>query len=92
MFQMNILNQSSELKSKLAACFILVSCLSCPASQKMDVIYSSETSVNFKRTTWLHIPEDEIPESKNNSQKHLAQDMQIMDSPGVQTVHKTRDA
>jgi hypothetical protein len=40
------------------ACSLLVSCLTYTEILKMEAIYSSESSVNFYRTTRCHIPED----------------------------------
>jgi hypothetical protein len=34
-----------------------------PLSLKMEIIYSSETPVDFNIFTWRHIPEDQIPEN-----------------------------
>jgi hypothetical protein len=44
----------------LAACSMLVSCLSYSSILKMEVIFSSETSYDFQRTAWHNIPEDTI--------------------------------
>jgi hypothetical protein len=44
--------------SKLAACFMLDSYLPYSSTLNMEVIYSSETSVDFHRTTQCFIPED----------------------------------
>jgi hypothetical protein len=38
--------------------FTLVSCLAYSSTLKMEATYSSETSVDFRRTTWRYIPED----------------------------------
>jgi hypothetical protein len=46
-----------EVGSKLAACFMLVSCLTYSSTLKMDAICSSETCVEFHRTTRHYIPE-----------------------------------
>jgi hypothetical protein len=45
-------------RALLAACFLLVSCLAYSLTVKMETICSSETSVDFHRTTWRYIPED----------------------------------
>jgi hypothetical protein len=39
-------------------CFTVVSCLACPSPLEMELICSSETSVNFHRTTQRYIPDD----------------------------------
>lgn len=39
---------------------LLVSCLAYPSIRKMVVVYSSETSVGFNRTTRRCIPEDTV--------------------------------
>jgi hypothetical protein len=44
----------------LAASFMLVSCLACSSTQKMEVTCSSETLVVFSWTAWLYMPEDII--------------------------------
>jgi hypothetical protein len=41
-----------------AACFMPVSCLDYSLTLKMEVIYSCETSVDFKRTAQRYNPED----------------------------------
>jgi hypothetical protein len=41
-----------EEYAKLAACFMLVSCLAYSSTLKMEVICSSETLVDFQQTTW----------------------------------------
>jgi hypothetical protein len=46
----------------LLAAFALVSCLADFSSVKMEVICSSETSVDFQWTTWRCIPEDKTLE------------------------------
>jgi hypothetical protein len=45
-------------ETELAACFMLASFLAYPSALKMEAIYSSETSVKFKRTTRRYIPDD----------------------------------
>jgi hypothetical protein len=40
------------------ACFMLVSCLACYSTLKMEVRCSSETLVDFHRDIWHYIPED----------------------------------
>jgi hypothetical protein len=55
-FRRNISPPPSESKNKpskafLATCFVLVSCLVYSLILKMKAIYSSETSINFQRTT-----------------------------------------
>jgi hypothetical protein len=48
-------NKSSKISaSKLAPAFTLVSCSA--STLKTEAICSSETSVNFQRTTWHYIP------------------------------------
>jgi hypothetical protein len=42
--------------------FTLVSCLAYYSTLKMDVICSSEKSVDFQWTTWQYIPEDSTHE------------------------------
>jgi hypothetical protein len=42
----------------LATCFTLVSCLAYSSTLKMEVTCSSETSVDFQRTTQRYIPKD----------------------------------
>jgi hypothetical protein len=44
--------------------FTLVSCLACSLTLKTEVTCSSKTSVDFKWTTWLYIPEDRTLHSK----------------------------
>jgi hypothetical protein len=44
----------------LAACFMMVSCLAYSWTLKMEGICPSETSVDFHRTRWRHIPEDRL--------------------------------
>jgi hypothetical protein len=46
----------------LAACLMMVSCVAYSSTLKMETLCSSETSVDFHRTTWLYI----IDEKKNN--------------------------
>jgi hypothetical protein len=43
------------------ACLTLVSCLAYSSVLKMEVTCSTETSVDFQRTTWCNNPEDTIP-------------------------------
>jgi hypothetical protein len=47
-----------EHYARLAACFMLVSYLSYSLTLKMGAICSSETSVDFHRTTQLYTRED----------------------------------
>jgi hypothetical protein len=47
-----------QRESLFATCFTLVSCLSYSSTLKMEVTCSSETSVDFRRTTRRYIPED----------------------------------
>jgi hypothetical protein len=56
-------NQSKSRKQheacrNLAACFIPVSYLTYSSTLKIEATYSSETSVEFHRTTWRYIPQD----------------------------------
>jgi hypothetical protein len=44
-------------EAELAICFILFPCLA-HSSTLMEGICSSETSIDFQRTTWRYIPED----------------------------------
>jgi hypothetical protein len=44
------------MQDMLAACFILVSCLAYSSTLKMETTCSSETSVDFHRTTLRYIP------------------------------------
>jgi hypothetical protein len=52
----------SESRWQAEPCFppacTLVSCLAYSSTLKMEAICSSETSVDFQRTTWRYIPED----------------------------------
>jgi hypothetical protein len=69
-FRRNMSPPSSESKNKLSrkqsrsitALFVssimLVTYLSYSSTLKMEGTYSSETSVEFQRTTWHYIPED----------------------------------
>jgi hypothetical protein len=41
----------------LALCFMLVSSLAYSLVLKMEVICSTETSVDFERTLWCYVPE-----------------------------------
>jgi hypothetical protein len=41
-----------------ATCSALVSCLTCSSTPKMEATYSSETLVDFQRTTRRHTPEE----------------------------------
>jgi hypothetical protein len=43
--------------AKLAAWFLLVPCFSYSSTLKVEAIYSSETSIDFQRTTRRYIPE-----------------------------------
>jgi hypothetical protein len=51
----------SQTSNLLATCFTLVSCFTYSSTLKMDAARSSETSVNFERTTWRYIPDDRTP-------------------------------
>jgi hypothetical protein len=42
----------------IADCYILVSCLACPSTLKMEATSSSRTSVIFRQITCPYIPED----------------------------------
>jgi hypothetical protein len=42
----------------LAACLVLIACLSYTSTIEMKALRSSETSVNFYRTMQCHIPEE----------------------------------
>jgi hypothetical protein len=46
----------------LATCFMLISCLAYFSTLKMEITSSSETSVDFQRTTWHCIPEQPLRE------------------------------
>jgi hypothetical protein len=45
-------------RALFAACFMWASSLTYSLTLKMEVTCSSETSVDFQRTTWHYIPED----------------------------------
>jgi hypothetical protein len=47
----------NQHEALLATCFTLVSCLAYSWTLKMEVICSSETSVDIQWTTWRYIPE-----------------------------------
>jgi hypothetical protein len=47
-------------QSLLAACFMLDSYLAYYSTLKMKAVCSSETSIDFQRTTWRYIPEDRL--------------------------------
>lgn len=49
--------KSQPLYFRLPPSIMLVSCLAYFSTLNMDVICSSETSIDFQETTW-HIPED----------------------------------
>jgi hypothetical protein len=54
------MSPSSSLRSKspsLAVCFMLVSCLTCSSTLKMETLRSVETSFNFLRNTRRYISE-----------------------------------
>jgi hypothetical protein len=56
--------QYSDLKFSqwwLAACFMIISCLTYSSTLKTDVIYSYETTTDCHRTTYYFIPEDRTP-------------------------------
>jgi hypothetical protein len=52
------LGRCSELAALLAACLSWFRCLDYSLTLKVEAIYSSETSVAFRRTTRRYIPED----------------------------------
>jgi hypothetical protein len=56
-FKNFILRYITRVADIFAACFVLISCMANSSSLKMEAIRSSETSVNFHRTTWRYIPE-----------------------------------
>jgi hypothetical protein len=47
---------TTNIRVLLAVCFMLVSCLAYSSTLKREVICSSETPVDFQRTTWRYIP------------------------------------
>jgi hypothetical protein len=51
------ISQARNQHVSLAPRFMLISCSAYPSALKMEVSRSSETSVDFRRTT-RHIPED----------------------------------
>jgi hypothetical protein len=57
-FRPNI--ETSFLYGPLPPAFTLVSCSADSSILKMEVTCSSETSVDYQRTTWRYIPEDRI--------------------------------
>jgi hypothetical protein len=44
----------------VGVCFLLVSCTVYFSTLKMEVVFSSETSLDFHHTTLRYIPEDEV--------------------------------
>jgi hypothetical protein len=54
-------------RAKLGNFFALVSCFVYSSTFKMEAICSSETSVDFKRTTRRYILEDRTPQPINYS-------------------------
>jgi hypothetical protein len=58
-----ISQEISTNETLFVTCFMLVSCLAYSSTLKMEVICSSETSVDFQRITWRYIPE----ESRNSA-------------------------
>jgi hypothetical protein len=57
-FRRNILLSSSEF----VLCFLLVSCWAYSSTLKMEATCSSETSIDFERTTHQYIAQDKIPD------------------------------
>jgi hypothetical protein len=51
-------NQNVVNVALLATCFTLLSCLSYSSTLKMEALCSSETSIEFQRTTWRYIREE----------------------------------
>jgi hypothetical protein len=49
-------NKQAANTAKLAACLLLVSCLAYASALKVEATYSSETSVDFQRTTQRYNP------------------------------------
>jgi hypothetical protein len=47
-----------EPETLLATCFMLVSILASSLTLKMEATCTSETLIEFQRTTWRYIPED----------------------------------
>jgi hypothetical protein len=58
-----------EESALLATCITLVSCLTYSSTMKIVETCSSETSINFQRSTRCYIPEDRI--LHNNSSENL---------------------
>jgi hypothetical protein len=50
-------SQARNQQPRLAACFVLVSCFDYSSTLKLGPICSSQTSVDFQRTTSPYIPE-----------------------------------
>jgi hypothetical protein len=50
----------NKQKAELATCFMLVSYLVYFSALEMEATRLTETSVDFRRTTWTYIPEDKI--------------------------------
>jgi hypothetical protein len=57
-FRVEVLATQETSQALLATCLLLVSGLTYSLTLKMETIYSSETSVNFQRTTRNSVPED----------------------------------
>jgi hypothetical protein len=51
----------SKSQALLATFFTLISCLACSSTLKVEAIYFSETSLDFRRITRRYIPEDRTP-------------------------------
>jgi hypothetical protein len=54
----NLWTELSQETIQKQTIFLKGSCLACSSTLMMGTIRSSETSVDFYRTTWLYIPED----------------------------------
>jgi hypothetical protein len=54
------LQETSKKQARIAACFLLVSCLAYSSTLKMEAICSSEMLIGFYRTTWYYTQEDRI--------------------------------
>jgi hypothetical protein len=50
--------QARNKCNSIVTCFTLVLCLAYSLNQKMEATCSSETSLDFQRTTWRYIPEE----------------------------------
>jgi hypothetical protein len=52
-------NKETSMKyTYVATCLALISCLDYSITLKIETICSSETSIDFQRTIWSHIPEN----------------------------------